>query len=86
MGFFTNKHVITAFIVAPILAVLSYYAVDLLLKEQPHVAVAGSSYPLVAQSNCRYTSGRCDLKNADFVAQIVHFFNCATTTSRGTIE
>jgi len=70
MSFFRNKHVVTALIVAPILAVVSYYSVDLLVKEKPHAARAGSSYPLVAQSNCRYTSGRCDLKNNEFSAQV----------------
>lgn len=65
-NFFTNKHVIAAMIVTPILAVLSYTLVDRLVAEKPHVAQAGSSYPLIAQSNCRFTSGQCDLKNSDF--------------------
>lgn len=66
MSFFRNKHVIIAMIVAPILAVVTYYAVDGIVKERPHVAVAGQAYPLVAKSNCRYTSGECDLENAEF--------------------
>jgi hypothetical protein len=70
MSFFTNKHVIIALIVAPILAVVSYYSVDLLVKETPQTAQAGSSYPLIAQSNCRYTSGRCDLANNEFAVQL----------------
>ena len=70
MSFFSNKHVITAMIVAPILAVLSYTLVDSMVKEQPHKAQVGASYPLVAQSNCRYTSGQCDLKNEDFLAWV----------------
>ncbi len=66
MNFFRNKHVVTAMIVAPLLAVLAYFAVDMLVKEQPHVAVAGEAYPLLAKSNCRFSSGQCDLKNASF--------------------
>lgn len=66
MSFFKNKHVITAMIVAPILAIASYYFVDLMVKEQPHVAIAGHSYELLAKPNCRYTSGECDLVNASF--------------------
>ena len=66
MTFFKNKHVITAMIVAPILAVLTYFAVDFLVKENPHVAVAGNAYPLIAKSNCRFTSGQCSLENASF--------------------
>jgi len=70
MSFFKNKHVITAMIVAPILAVLSYYAVDLMVKEQPRAAVEGQAYELVAKSNCRYSSGECDLVNGDFKSTI----------------
>ncbi len=70
MSFFKNKHVITAMIVAPILAVLAYFAVDFLVKENPHVAIAGQSYPLVAKSNCRFTSGECDLQNASFRSKL----------------
>lgn len=70
LRFLTNKHVIAAMVVTPILAVLGYLAADMLVKEQPHVAQAGQNYPLVAQSNCRYTSGRCDLKNNDFKASL----------------
>lgn len=66
MVFTNNKHLIVAIIVAPVLAVLSYLFVDALVKEQPQPAVEGENYPLTAQSNCRYTSGRCDLENADF--------------------
>lgn len=66
MTFFKNKHVITAFIVTPILALLGYYLVDLMVKETPQAAVAGQNYKLVAKSNCRYTSGECDLVNGGF--------------------
>lgn len=63
---FTNKHVIIAMIVAPILAILAWFAVGEFTGEQPHVAKQGESYPLVEKSNCRYHSGACDLENGDF--------------------
>jgi hypothetical protein len=63
---FTNKHVVIALIIAPILSVLAWYAVGHLLGEQPAPAAPGSSYPLVEKSNCRYPSGQCELENAEF--------------------
>ena len=63
---FTNKHVVIAMIVAPILAVLAWFAVGQLVGEKPRKAVPGQSYPLVEKSNCRYASGSCDLENAEF--------------------
>lgn len=62
---FSNKHIIAALLITPVLAVLGYVAVDRLVAEKPHAAVAGESYRLVAKSNCRYSSGRCDLANGD---------------------
>ncbi len=62
---FTNKHVLIAMIVAPVLAVLAWFGAGQLAGESPQPAVAGKSYPLVEQSNCRYASGRCDLENED---------------------
>jgi hypothetical protein len=70
LNVFTNKHVIVAMIVSPILAVLAYYAVDYKVSEKPHSAVSGKSYPLVAQSNCRYSSGKCTFKNGDIEVSI----------------
>lgn len=72
---FTNKHVITALIVTPILAILGYFAVDVLVREKPHSAVDGGSYPLVAKSNCRYTSGHCEMKNGALNVRIDPQFN-----------
>lgn len=66
MSFFKNKHVITAIIVAPVLAIASYFLVDLAVKEQPLKAVAGNAYKLLANSNCRFNSGKCDLENGSF--------------------
>jgi hypothetical protein len=62
----TNKHVVIAMIVAPILAVLAWFATGTFTGETPQLAVPGQSYPLVEKSNCRYSSGACDLQNEDF--------------------
>jgi len=70
MNLFRNKHVLTAMIIAPLLAIGAYYLVGLAVEEKPRPAVAGAAYPLIAQSNCRYTSGQCDLKNTEFIAKI----------------
>lgn len=70
MRFYKNKHVVTAMIIAPLLAVLAYFGVDMMVKEQPHVAAAGQAYPLLAKSNCRFSSGKCDLENASFNSQL----------------
>ncbi|MFD2175960.1 hypothetical protein [Veronia pacifica] len=63
---FTNKHVVLALIIAPILALIAYFAIDLTLSEKPQVAEEGKTYRLAARSNCRYTSGVCALENGDF--------------------
>jgi len=70
MSFFKNKHIITAMIVAPILAILSYYLVDLAVKEKPTIAVAGQAYKLIAKSNCRFSSGACNMENGNFKSTI----------------
>ena len=67
---FKNKHVVIALIVAPILALLAYFGVDNLVSEKPHKAIEGESYPLVAKSNCRYTSGKCTFQNGNFELNI----------------
>ena len=72
---FTNKHFITALIVTPILAVLGYFAVDILVSEKPHAAEDVQTYPLVAKPNCRYTSGQCELKNGALNVRIAPEFN-----------
>lgn len=63
---FTNKHVIIAMIVAPILSILAWFAVGNFVGEQPEPAQAGLSYPLVEKSNCRYPSDGCELENSGF--------------------
>ena len=69
---FTNKHVIIAMIVCPILAILAWYAVGNLIGEQPQLAQPGNSYPMVEKSNCRYESGTCNLENEDFKLTLVY--------------
>jgi len=66
----TNKHVVTAMIVAPVLAVLAWIAVGQFAGEQPEPAQPGREYPLVEQSNCRYASGACDLTNEAFTLRL----------------
>ena len=63
--FFKNKHVITSLIVAPILAIISYFAVDYYVAEVPHKAKDGQLYKLLAKPNCRWESGYCDLVNGN---------------------
>lgn len=55
-----------AALMAPILGLVSYFAVDAFISEKPEAAQAGQSYMLVEKPNCRYSSGKCGLKNADF--------------------
>lgn len=69
-GLFGNRHVVAAMLVAPILAVMAYFAVDYWVGEAPQAARAGNSYPLVARPNCRWASGRCTLTNADLTLRI----------------
>jgi hypothetical protein len=71
MSLFKNKHMLVAGLIAPLMAVGAYYAVDLWVGEKPHAAEQGRSYPLVEMPNCRYDSGACGLKNNDFRLDIV---------------
>jgi hypothetical protein len=61
-----NWHVVIAMLVAPVLGVIAWYAVDWFVAERPHAAKAGAAYSLIAKSNCRYDSGECELVNNDF--------------------
>ena len=65
MTMFKNKHIVAAVIIAPVLALIGYFATDHAVNEKPHAAEAGASYSLVARPNCRYTSGQCALYNGD---------------------
>lgn len=62
---FTNRHLVVALLVAPVLALLAWFAVGQFGGEEAAPAQPGQSYPLVEQPNCRYASGACDLKNAE---------------------
>ena len=66
MSIFKNKHMLVATLMAPLLGLGTYFAVDLLVSEKPKAAEPGQSYMLVEKPNCRHGSGRCGLKNADF--------------------
>jgi hypothetical protein len=66
----TNKHVIIAMLVAPVLAIMAWFGVDYIVAEQAEPAEQGTMYRLVARSNCRYDSGQCDLANNDLKVSI----------------
>lgn len=71
--FLGNRHVVVAMLVAPLLAVLAWFAVGWLAGDVPDAAVpaqAGQAYPLVEQSGCRYAGGRCRLRNNDVSVDI----------------
>ena len=55
-----------------------------IVAERSHVAKPGSSYSLIAKSNCRYESGQCDLVNSDFKLTIRpdQLFSRQTTLTR----
>ena len=55
-----------AMLMAPVLAIIAYYGVNILVGEKPHAAEAGQSYVLVEKPNCRHHGGTCGLKNGDF--------------------
>ena len=60
-----NRHVIIALLLAPLLAVLAWFAVGALFGEKPRSPRPGEIYPLLEQSGCRYAGGACELENAD---------------------
>ena len=66
----TDRHVITALLVAPVLAILAWFAVGSLGGEKARPARTGAAYPLLEKSNCRYASGVCDLENTDFKVRL----------------
>ncbi len=73
LSILTNKHLLIAMLVAPILAVITWFAVGNVAGPKPIVAESGQSYPLIAKSNCRYESGQCTLINNDFRIDIRPF-------------
>jgi len=70
MGFFKNKHVILAMFIAPLLAIIAYFAVDHIVSEKPQQMKQGQTYKLAANPNCRYPSGQCTLRNGDIEVQV----------------
>ena len=66
MSVLKNRHVLVAALVAPLLALIAYFASDYFFGEAPQVAVEGQSYPLVEKPSCRWESGYCGLKNNEF--------------------
>ncbi|MFK8041212.1 hypothetical protein [Congregibacter sp.] len=62
---FTNKHVVVALVVAPVLSIMAWFAVGSFTSEPAEPAKPGVAYPLVEKSNCRYASGVCHLENKD---------------------
>jgi hypothetical protein len=70
MNILKNKHLILAMFVAPILAIIAYFATDYVVSEKPHQAQQGNTYKLAAKSNCRYQSGQCTLQNGDVEVNI----------------
>ncbi len=68
---FKNKHIVIAMLVAPMLAIIAWFAVDYFVAERPQAASPGSSYPLVAKPNCRRLSDGCELSNEDLTLTLV---------------
>ncbi|MEM7612796.1 MAG: hypothetical protein AAF270_14005 [Pseudomonadota bacterium] len=66
-----NKHIVVAMLVAPVLAIMAWFAVDKMVGEQPAAAREGGAYSLVAKPNCRYASGKCELANGNFLLTLV---------------
>lgn len=70
MNLAKNRHVLVAVLIAPVLALIAWFSLDLFIGEKPHAAQPGQAYPLVELPNCRYDSGRCTLKNEDVVLEL----------------
>ncbi len=62
----SNKNLVVAILVAPVLSILGWWAVGALIGEKPRSAQEGQIYPLLEKSSCRYASGLCELENVDF--------------------
>ncbi len=70
MNILKNKHVVLAMFVAPVLAIIAYFATDHIVSEKPHLVQQGQNYKLAAKSNCRYPSGQCTLRNGDIEVSV----------------
>lgn len=67
---FRNFHFIIAFLVAPFLAIMAWYAADTMLGKEEEKAKEGLGYELLGDSNCRYESGTCTMSNGNFELDI----------------
>lgn len=65
-----NRHIVAALLIAPLLAVVAWFAVDLWVGEQAQPPRQGDAYPLIASSGCRYAGGRCVLKNGNLEIEL----------------
>jgi hypothetical protein len=72
MSVLRNKHVLVAALVAPVLALIAWFAIDFFMGETPSAAVEGQSYPLAEKPGCRWESGSCGLKNNEFELDMVY--------------
>lgn len=70
MKILRNKHLLVAALVAPVMALIGYFAFDIFLGETPQAAQPGQTYKLAEKPGCRYAGGNCGLKNADFELSI----------------
>lgn len=61
----SNRHVVVALLVLPLLSLLGWWAAGTLTGEQPGAARQGMTYPLMAHSGCRYAGGACAMENVD---------------------
>tara|TARA_R110002073_G_scaffold125314_7_gene269877 strand:+ start:881 stop:1363 length:483 start_codon:yes stop_codon:yes gene_type:complete len=68
----TNRHVVVAIVVAPVLSLAGWWGVGEYIGEHAKPARAGDSYPLLEKSNCRYASGACNLENGEFSLTLVY--------------
>ena len=81
-----NKHVIIALLVAPVLAIIAWFAVDRMVAEEPQAAQAGGAYELVAKPNCRYASGECELVNNEFRLELALADGVMTLTASHALD
>ena len=73
-------------IIAPILALISYFSVDFIVSEKPHKAVDGNFYKMRVNSNCRWDSGKCNIDNEDLNIEITgKYINIKNEQSHKTI-
>ncbi|MEL7297615.1 MAG: hypothetical protein AAGJ86_08115 [Pseudomonadota bacterium] len=67
---FANKHIVAALLIAPLLAVVAWFAVDMWVGERAQSPRQGDAYRLIMSSGCRYAGGRCILKNGNLEIEL----------------